>query len=160
MKRKILVALDGSKQSWRALRYAARAFAGASKLALEAVHVVPEPPSTLWDFGHILTREESVPARRLQAAWEAGGAKRREAMRRKALRLMAQAGLPPAAGRFHLKRHDGGAAQGLLAEARARHCDTIVLGRRGLGAAGSLLLGSVTDRVLHSAKGVTVVVVE
>jgi nucleotide-binding universal stress UspA family protein len=38
-------------------------------------------------------------------------------------------------------------------------CSTIVLGRRGLGKAKALLLGSITSKVVHNAKGVAVTIV-
>lgn len=42
--------------------------------------------------------------------------------------------------------------------AAENHCDHIVMGARGLGAAGSLLLGSITLKVLHSIHMPVVVV--
>lgn len=44
----------------------------------------------------------------------------------------------------------GPAAATITAYAAEQHCDHIVMGSRGLGAAGSLLLGSVALKVLHT----------
>jgi nucleotide-binding universal stress UspA family protein len=43
----------------------------------------------------------------------------------------------------------GSVAEILVAHAKAKRCDMIVVGSRGLGAAGSMLLGSTTTKVLH-----------
>ncbi len=45
----------------------------------------------------------------------------------------------------------GPVAATITAYATEQHCDHIVMGSRGLGAAGSLLLGSVALKVLHTA---------
>jgi len=47
---------------------------------------------------------------------------------------------------------DGPAADGILDEARAGGYDLIALGSRGRGDVGSLFLGSVSHRVLHSCR--------
>lgn len=44
----------------------------------------------------------------------------------------------------------GNVADTIKAYATEQHCDHIVMGSRGLGAAGSLLLGSVAMKVLHT----------
>lgn len=51
----------------------------------------------------------------------------------------------------------GPVAEILVAHAKAKRCDMIVIGSRGRGAAGNLLLGSTVTKVLHLA-GVPVLV--
>ncbi|MHB8868174.1 MAG: universal stress protein [Thermoleophilia bacterium] len=46
---------------------------------------------------------------------------------------------------------EGPAAEAILNAADAHHADLIVMGSRGLGQVGSLLLGSTSTRVLHDA---------
>jgi nucleotide-binding universal stress UspA family protein len=51
-------------------------------------------------------------------------------------------------------------AEDILNEAETGGFDTIVMGRRGLGMAKALLLGSVTSKVVQKAKGCAVTTVE
>jgi len=51
----------------------------------------------------------------------------------------------------------GPVAEILVAHAKARRCGMIVIGSRGMGAAGNLLLGSTATKVLHLS-GVPVLV--
>ena len=53
-----------------------------------------------------------------------------------------------------------GVTEDIIDEAMTRGVDTIVMGRRGLGMAKSLLLGSVTQKVVQYARGCAVVLVE
>jgi nucleotide-binding universal stress UspA family protein len=46
---------------------------------------------------------------------------------------------------------EGPAARAILEVARTRRCDLIVMGARGLGPFGAMLLGSVSTRVVHEA---------
>jgi len=49
-------------------------------------------------------------------------------------------------------------AEDILREAETGYFDTIVMGRRGLGLAKTLLLGSVTQKVVQNAKGCAVII--
>jgi nucleotide-binding universal stress UspA family protein len=51
-----------------------------------------------------------------------------------------------------------GVARDIMAEAQSGY-DTIVLGRRGLSSIAEFLIGSVSQKVLHSARDVSVVLV-
>jgi nucleotide-binding universal stress UspA family protein len=50
-------------------------------------------------------------------------------------------------------------AEDILEEAQTGAYDTVVLGRRGLGLARSLLLGSITRKVVDNANGCAVTIV-
>ena len=60
--------------------------------------------------------------------------------------------------KFQPKDYD--VAEDILSAAAAGNFDTIVMGRRGLGLAKTLLLGSVTNKVVQNAKGCAVIIVE
>jgi nucleotide-binding universal stress UspA family protein len=46
----------------------------------------------------------------------------------------------------------GPAAETIVRKATALGCDGIIMGTRGLGAVGNLVMGSVTTKVLHLAR--------
>ena len=47
----MLIAIDGSNCSLRAIEYAGRQFSGVSDLQITLIHVLPYPPAPLWDEG-------------------------------------------------------------------------------------------------------------
>jgi nucleotide-binding universal stress UspA family protein len=130
----ILVPVDGSKNALRAIDYAMK------QVRLKGtVHVlnVQLPPETYGMVPAYLSRKEY----------------RRLAMQR------AQAILGRAAGRVrrarvacetHVVYGDVGPA--IVRTARRLKCESIVMGTRGLGAIGNLLLGSIATKVIHLAR--------
>lgn len=60
---------------------------------------------------------------------------------------------------FETRQLEGDPADEILALARERKCDCIVIGRKGLGRLEKMLLGSVSEKVLNLS-GVPVVIVK
>ena len=94
--------------------------------------------------------------------WPAGSKNRRkewQGLVKKAHDRLIKAGVAKdaVANKFTPKYYD--VAEDILNEAQAGGCDTIVMGRRGLGMAKALLLGSVTHKVVQNAKGCAVTIV-
>lgn len=130
----VLVPVDGSSCSLRAL---ARAIAIA-KSTRSTVHLINVQPA-YDEYG-------MIPA-------YLNRGKHRELMR-----VRGQAALDPAIAK--LKRAEvphvthrayGDAANMIVRAARRLRCESIVMGTRGMGAIGSLLIGSVANRVIHLA---------
>lgn len=130
---KILLAVDGSAHSLRAAQYAARLLRGATDRVLHLVHV-----------------EEAVPPRShaFLSQDEIGKMYEREAMARckTVLDYLKGEGIPL---QWHLAVGD--AADRIVETAGRLGADSIVIGSRGLGAVGGLVLGSVTTKVVHDA---------
>jgi nucleotide-binding universal stress UspA family protein len=77
---------------------------------------------------------------------------------RELMRVRGQAALAPAiaklkrAGVRHVTHGVyGDTADMIVRAARRLRCDSIVMGTRGMGAVGSLFIGSVANRVIHLA---------
>jgi len=155
----ILMALDGSEGAWRAVEYAAQTFGKAPKVKITLLHILAGLPPAFWDDGHILQEREREGRQRLVANWQKEQEKNWEDLVNKARAQLMAAGIPEAqvAEKFKTKYFD--VAEDILKEAAAGRCSTIVLGRRGLGKAKALLMGSVTNKVAQNARGIAVTIV-
>lgn len=126
--KKVLVAVDGSPVSLRALKYAADRY-GKAKNALHVVTVLETIP-----------RMTRVP-RALVAEHQERMA---EATLRPARALLERAGI---SAEYHVGIGDP--ASTIVELARRTRCREIVMGSRGLGRVSGLVLGSVVTKVLR-----------
>ena len=133
--RRILVAIDGSNGSMRALDFAARQ-AGYSPAA--ELHVLTVQPASAANTAF----EIYVSAERLQ---EIAAERSRDILAAAAERLQG-AGLA-----VELEQLTGEPAETIADRAAELGCESIVMGTHGLGKLGVLLVGSVAQRVLHHA---------
>lgn len=133
---KILIAVDGSTHALRAIdAVSALAKAGA------AIEV------TLLNVRDAPVYYGELPPTSIEALAE-GLKARQEAVLKEAEKHVVRCGLKLAG----VLRGMGWASAEILREAADLRVDQIVLGTRGLGAMGSLVLGSVAQRVVHDAK--------
>ncbi len=63
--KKILVAMDGSEGSMKAVEYVGSQFSGLTDLHITLLHVLPYPPAPLWDDCHIPGKGEQEERERL-----------------------------------------------------------------------------------------------
>jgi len=160
MAHKIMVALDSSDGAWRAVAYVARTFGQAPGVEVTLLNILTGLPPAFWDDGHILEDQEKEGRQRMIAQWQADEEKNWQSLVAKAKEQLVAVGIPPAmvASKFKPKYYD--VAEDIVSEAVNTGCATIVMGRRGLGKAKALLLGSVTSKVVQNARGCTVTIVE
>ena len=127
----ILYPTDGSEHARKALTIAsgiARRY-GATVVVLTAFEPLPRDLGTPY--------LEELMTKRLAAS---------EALVREAAKVLEEEGVA-----YEESVLEGPAAHAILDVARARGCDLIVMGSRGLGRVGVALLGSVSTRVIHEA---------
>ena len=160
MAQKILVALDSSEGAWRAVEYVARTFGKTPGVEVTLLNILTGLPPAFWDDGHILQDQEREARQQLVAQWQTDQEKDWKGLVAKAEKTLVAAGIPAATvtAKFKAKYFD--VAEDIVNAALEDGCSTIVLGRRGLGKAKALLLGSITSKVVHHAKGVAVTIVE
>ncbi|MFZ0051107.1 MAG: universal stress protein [Desulfobaccales bacterium] len=161
MSNQILIALDSSEGAWGAVEYVAKTFGKTPGVGVTLLHILPGLPPGFWDHGHVIVSDkEKKSLQHLVANWEAEQEKQWQSLVKKAHRRLNQAGIPKEAvtDKFKPKYYD--VAEDILNEAETGGFDTIVMGRRGLGRAKALLLGSVTSKVVQKAKGCAVTTVE
>ena len=160
MAHKVLIALDSSQGAWGAVEYVAEAFGQTPGVQVTLLHVLSGLPPAFWDDGHILEEKEKESRQRLVAGWQQEQEKKWQGLVKKAHERLTKAGVSKDAvvNNFKPKYYD--VAEDILSEAEAGSFDTIVMGRRGLGLAKTLVLGSVTHKVVQNAKGCAVIIVE
>jgi nucleotide-binding universal stress UspA family protein len=132
MFRKILLATDGSPDAEQALAYA-RDLALRDNARVIVVHAFEPVPTYLGD-----PVEGRVLARRVGAGEEVANA---------AAAKLQEAGIDPA-----VELLEGPAADAILNVANVRECDLIVMGSRGRRGLASLILGSVSHKVVAHAR--------
>lgn len=146
----ILLAMDESENALRAVRYVGRIIGSARKnFQVTMVHVLVRPSPDLFEEPGGAQKYEQEQRRKIEAVFE------------KAKGLFQEAGVAAEAvqGKF-IVTDEPGIAQGLLAEQRAGHYGTLVVGRRGVTKAEEFLFGSVSNKIIHHAKDCAVWVVE
>ena len=155
---KLLIGLDKSEGAWNAVEYVAKTFAQTPGVEVTLLHILGGLPPAFWDDGHILSEKERQNRQRLINNWQADREKEWQGLVTKATDLLKGAGLAGVSSKFKPKYYDE--AEDIVNEAVEGDFSTIVMGRRGLGAAKSLLLGSVTNKVVQNSRGRAVIIVE
>jgi nucleotide-binding universal stress UspA family protein len=159
MAQKMLIALDTSEGAWHAVEYVGRTFGRTPEVEVILGHILSGLPPAFWDDGHILDEKERERREQRIARWQAEQEKQWQGLVDKAKARLTAAGFPAdkVSSLFKPKYYD--VAEDMVSEALAQGCDTIVMGRRGLGTAKSLVLGSVTNKVVHNSRGLAVTIV-
>ena len=129
--RKILVPMDGSKNSFRGLDYAIH-LARQCSATVTGINIIPFYPKSL-----LLT----------PISYEKELAKKAKELMIKAKVRCAQNGIV-----FSEKITDGHEAEEIVGFAGDKKFELIVIGARGLGSVKEVFLGSVSNGVLHKSK--------
>jgi len=138
---KVLVAVDGSEPSSRAVSFAAELLRG-REVEVVLLHVVEEPGYVgVWADG-LMTPEVVVTPPDIREELE----RRAEGILETARGKMVERGLTP---RTEIRW--GNPAAEIIDETRAGDYDLVVLGTHGHGALRGFLMGSVSDRVARHA---------
>ena len=133
--RRILVAIDGSDGSLRALDFAAQQASYAPTAELHVLTIQPATAAnTAWEIYVTAERLKEIAAER-SAQVLATAAER----------------LKGASFSVELEQLTGEPAETIARRAEELGCESIVMGTHGLGKLGVLIMGSVAQRVLHHA---------
>jgi nucleotide-binding universal stress UspA family protein len=133
---KVLVPIDGSKNSDRAVAYAI-GFVANSKAPVELHLLNVQPPVVSGGVRMFIKHEE------IEAYYQDSGL---EVLRATRERL-------DQAGQVYVQHVSVGPfGETIVAYAKEQRCDHIVMGTRGLGAISGMVLGSVATKVIHLAE--------
>jgi nucleotide-binding universal stress UspA family protein len=157
---KLLIPVDGSEGAMRAVAYVADTFGHTPELKITLLHILPELPPAMWDDGHILTETERQERQGLIADWENQEEKPWEAILAQARDKLIQAGIAAEALSIKYQPMYSEIGDDILDEAEMEGCSTIVIGRHGITGAMKFFMGSVSNKVVHHAKGVAVIIVD
>jgi nucleotide-binding universal stress UspA family protein len=131
---RILVPIDGSDEALRALEHAVRM----ARLIGEAdIHLINVQPPISGSVGTFVGTENITRFHREESDNALAAARK----------LLEREGLP-----VNEAVRIGNTSQSIADHARDLPCDQIVMGTRGLGRIGSIVLGSVATQVVHLAE--------
>ena len=160
--KKILIAVDNSEASMKAVNYVAEYFSKARDLEIKLLNILPELPPSFWDEGHLLDEEERSERNRAIKSWEKNHELEMEKIFKSAVDTLIKKG-EFKNGQIETKvllRTGLGAAGDILDEARKGGYKTIVLGRKSHMGTATFLMGSVSTKVVNHGTGLTICVVE
>jgi nucleotide-binding universal stress UspA family protein len=160
MPQKILIALDGSTEAWRAVEYVADVFGHTPGIQVTLLHVQPGLPGEAWSYGRVLSEPHTERLRTALAQWERSQQGRWEILVRRARHCLVQAGVPESAISDRFRRKDYRVADTIVEEAERGRFTTIVMGRRAEKRSTAQVLGSVSNRIIQALRGCTVTIVE
>ena len=160
---KILIAVDGSEHSARALHYVGTLLRDTRDVQVTLFHVLKPMPRELLEHGGSEDPAEEVRlAKKLQEDqenWVRSESRFEHPILLTALELFGKTGFP--LDRVTLKfGHEDDIAHTILDEARTGGYGTIVVSRHGSNGMKRFFGGDITDQLLRDASGYTVWIVE
>lgn len=152
---KVLVALDDSENATRAVAYLSENFSPEHEVTLFSV--IPDTQILCNIDSPELTPYFSAQ-RNVFCALEDKKRELIEAAVNRARDVLLKAGFEKGKITVKIQAKKKGIARDIVAEAESGY-DTIVMGRRGLSGLKEFVMGSVSQKVLHSVKDVSIVIV-
>ncbi len=161
MAQKILLAVDGSEASMKAVRYVGETLVGCKEIKIVLFSVLPELPKGLAD---ILSGDFAKKAIGLSQAVEYIESlrfqkeKELKEAQEKAKKILINSGISEENVEMKLTRKKEGIARDIIREVETGDYDTVVVGRRGMGRA--FFMGSVSTKIVNNLRNCTIWVVD
>ncbi len=157
---RMLLAIDGSKCSMRAVDYVGRQYSGNRDLRITLLHVLPYPPAPFWDNGHVLSEDEKTARNSVIEKWLANQRAKLEPLFKEAVEILIGKGIGAEQIEKKSISDSTDVAESILEEARDGGYQTLVLGRCGLSASKRFLMGSVTTKIVNNGTGIAICIIE
>ena len=142
-KRRLLIALDGSEQSFEAVRYASQVLPP-GKLKVVLFHVRSKIPESFWDIEKDPSfRHRLAPV----AAWAMQQEKAMEEFMERSRQLLVDRGVPQETVQVRIKDREVGIARDIAREAQKDY-DSVVVGRWGMSKIKDLVWGSIANKLV------------
>jgi nucleotide-binding universal stress UspA family protein len=155
---KLLVVVDESPATRRALQYVAQMGAGRRDFRVCLAHSLPAPPRQLVELRGV----EKGRLRAFRSRWVSAGEMTEQRALERANAILRRGGLARGAIEAHYCYLVDGirATQEILKLAKMRKCDTVVIGRSSLSWLSELIHGDPAEEFVRQGKGFTIWVVE
>ncbi|MCX5882001.1 MAG: universal stress protein [Deltaproteobacteria bacterium] len=149
MNRNILIAVDASENSRRAVQYVAGMLGGMKGFKATVLHVIREP------------EEDEFPVQEEKEKWYHAHRQHMDRILEEYRRILIDAGFADkdVSTRSTL-RYCPSMAECILAERDSMEYATLVVGRKGLSRKEEFLFGSISGKIVRTARNCTVWVVE
>ena len=156
--RKLLIVVDESPATRKALQYVAQIAAGRPNIRVSLAHSLLSPPRQLVE----LRGAEKGRLQAFKSRWIAVEEMTEQRALKRANEILRRGGLASDAIEAHYCYLVDGtrATQEILNLAQMRKCDTIVIGRASLSWLGELIHGDPAEEFVRQGKGFTIWVVE
>ena len=163
----VLIAVDHSEASAKAVQFAGRLFSGRSSESLNITlfHVVESLPDFL--LSRAQDGESAEVYGRIVSEWELDNRRRGDELVAAHQATLTQAGVPQSSLHVKLTIRESRpearrvmAAQAIIEEMTNENYDTVIVGRRGASSAMGSLLGSVAIKVAREATGRSIIIVD
>ena len=162
MQHNVLIAVDGSRNSLRAVEYAGRVFAPNAEARLVLLHVLPAISRTS------LNREEikAIDGRKAERPdladlyWQLEDEKKMGRFFTEATNLLVQVGVQTEQVESKFGVKDGDIAPAVLEEVELGQYETLIVGRRGQSRMREFFLGGISTELVREAQGCAVCIVE
>jgi len=158
--RKILIAIDDSEGSLKAVDFVGQQFAGVKDLKITLLHVIPNLPAPLWDDGHILTQEERDTRNQVIDKWLANQRLKLEPMFTKAAEMLTKRGIDKNQLDTRTVADTLDVAGSILHEVKDGDYQMLAIGRHGYSKTERLIIGSVATAVINRGEGMAICVIE
>lgn len=158
--KKILIAIDGSECSLRAVEHAGKQFSGGSGFQITLLHVLPYQPAPFWDDGHILTEGEKKERAKIVDKWLAMQRARAEPIFSKAVDVLIENGTNPQLIETKTISDSSDVAETILEETRRGGYQTLIVGRHGLTPVRKIFIGSISTKIINHGTGLAICIVE
>lgn len=158
--KKILIAVDDSEGSLKAVDFIGRQFAGVGDLKITLLHVIPNLPAPLWDDGHILTEEEREQRKQVIDKWLDNQKLKLKSMFERANETLTKKGISQNQIETKTVADTLDVAGSILNEVKEGVYQMLAIGRHGYSKAKRFVMGSVTTAVINRGEGMAICVVE
>ena len=155
---RLLIVVDESPATRKALQYVAQMAAGRPNVRVCLAHALPSPPPELVEF----RGAEKARLRSYKRRWISVVEMTEQKTLDRANKVLRRGGFGKGAIEAHYCNlvDASRATQEILSLARARKCDTVVIGRKSLSWLGELIHGDPAEELVRQGKGFTIWVVE